>query len=105
MSSLKVWLITGASSGFSHHVLFKGDIAVGTLRNPSMLDSLKSQYPDSRLLILKLDVTIPADVINACLNAKKELMLFSTTRVIVSWKKKTEGAPENRLARALFEVP
>jgi NAD(P)-dependent dehydrogenase (short-subunit alcohol dehydrogenase family) len=56
----RVWLITGATSGFgrslTEEVLRQGDIVVGAGRNISRLDDLKGAYPD-RLLPVMLDVT------------------------------------------------
>lgn len=43
-------------------VLAKGDIAVATLRTPSVLDELKTKYSQDKLLVLKLDVTDTAEV-------------------------------------------
>jgi NAD(P)-dependent dehydrogenase (short-subunit alcohol dehydrogenase family) len=56
----RVWLITGATSGFgrslTEEVLRQGDIVVGAGRNISRLDDLKGAYPD-RLFPVMLDVT------------------------------------------------
>ncbi|KAI0789685.1 hypothetical protein C8Q75DRAFT_147703 [Abortiporus biennis] len=107
--SPQVWLITGASSGFglcmTRHVLSKGDIAVATLRQPSALDSLKAQYPESQLLILKLDVTIPYDITAAFASAKERFgrvdVVFNNAGLGVVGE--TEATPEN-VARDLFDV-
>lgn len=60
MSTPKVWFITGASSGFGRAVteivLKNGDIAVATLRKPTVLSDLSTAYPASRLLVLPLEV-------------------------------------------------
>ncbi|KAJ7434167.1 NAD-P-binding protein [Mycena latifolia] len=64
----RVWLITGASSGFGHavteEVLANGEIAVATLRTPAVLDDLAAANPD-RLLVVKCDVTKPDNIISA----------------------------------------
>jgi NAD(P)-dependent dehydrogenase (short-subunit alcohol dehydrogenase family) len=56
----RVWLITGATSGFgrslTEEVLRQGDIVVGAGRNISRLDDLKGASPD-RLFPVMLDVT------------------------------------------------
>jgi NAD(P)-dependent dehydrogenase (short-subunit alcohol dehydrogenase family) len=56
----RVWLITGATSGFgrslTEQVLRLGDIVVGAGRSISRLDDLKGAYPD-RLFPVVLDVT------------------------------------------------
>ncbi|KAH8823880.1 hypothetical protein DL96DRAFT_1501868 [Flagelloscypha sp. PMI_526] len=64
--SPKVWLITGTSSGLgravTEHVLSVGQIVVATARNTDALSDLKSLYPSTRLLTLKLDVTSKGDI-------------------------------------------
>ena len=53
----KTWLITGVSSGFglemTKALLSRGDIVVGTVRNPGTVADLRAQYPtafDCRVL-------------------------------------------------------
>ncbi|KAL4251234.1 short-chain dehydrogenases/reductases (SDR) family protein [Abortiporus biennis] len=109
MSSPRVWLITGASSGFglcmTRHVLSKGDIAIATLRRPSVLEWLKPQYPESQLLILKLDVTISSDITAAFAKAKERFgridVVFNNAGYCIVGE--TEATPE-KMARELFEV-
>ena len=68
----RVWLITGASSGFGRSIaeaaLAAGDDVVASARRPSALADLVSEHPD-RVLALELDVTdaerIPAAVAEA----------------------------------------
>jgi NAD(P)-dependent dehydrogenase (short-subunit alcohol dehydrogenase family) len=56
----RTWFITGTSRGFGREwavaALDRGDRVVGTARNPSTLDDLTEQYPDT-FLALPLDVT------------------------------------------------
>jgi NADP-dependent 3-hydroxy acid dehydrogenase YdfG len=56
----RVWLITGATSGFgrslAEEILRRGDIVVGAGRTTSRLDDLKDAYPD-QLIPVALDVT------------------------------------------------
>ncbi|MEV7404588.1 oxidoreductase [Streptomyces sp. NPDC091267] len=56
----RVWLITGASSGFGRAIasaaLAAGDTVVATARRPEALDDLVAAYPD-RAVALQLDVT------------------------------------------------
>ncbi|KAJ8495682.1 hypothetical protein ONZ45_g12760 [Pleurotus djamor] len=67
----RVWLITGASSGFgkltAEAVLANGEIVVATARTPSSLDYLKAKYPVTQFIVVKCDVVIKQDVIfNNC---------------------------------------
>lgn len=56
----RVWLITGATSGFgrslTEEVLRQGDIVIGAARSISRLDDLKGAYPE-QLFLVTLDVT------------------------------------------------
>lgn len=56
----KVWLITGASSGFGRAIaeaaLAAGDTVIGTARRTEALDDLVAAYPD-RVETISLDVT------------------------------------------------
>ncbi|KUM88691.1 MULTISPECIES: oxidoreductase [Streptomyces] len=56
----KVWLITGASSGFGRAIaeaaLADGDVVVGAARRPEALDELVAAHPD-QVEALRLDVT------------------------------------------------
>ncbi|MFE0437625.1 SDR family NAD(P)-dependent oxidoreductase [Streptomyces nigra] len=56
----KVWLITGASSGFGRALaelaLADGDVVVGAVRRPEALDDLVAAHPD-QVEALRLDVT------------------------------------------------
>ncbi|KAG1813922.1 uncharacterized protein BJ212DRAFT_1482271 [Suillus subaureus] len=73
-STPRVWLITGSSTGFGRamveEVLRNGEIAVATLRKPSVLDDLAAKYPRTQLLVLPLDVTNEAQVKSAFAQAK-----------------------------------
>ncbi|OSC98222.1 NAD-P-binding protein [Trametes coccinea BRFM310] len=77
MSSPKVWFITGTSSGFgralAEYVLAKGDIVVATARRPAALDDLKAQYPSDRLLVIKLNVDNPQEVVDAFAQVKSKI--------------------------------
>ncbi|KAI1793785.1 NAD(P)-binding protein [Ganoderma leucocontextum] len=105
----RVWFITGSSSGLgldiTRDVLLKGDIAVATLRKPEVLDDLAEQYPKERLLVLKVDVTVHQDILDAF---KKTKEAFGRIDVVVSnagtaLLSEVEGTPDD-VARALFEV-
>ncbi|KAI0738901.1 NAD(P)-binding protein [Daedaleopsis nitida] len=73
--SPKIWLITGASTGLGRQlaeiVLENGDIAVATARRPETLSDLSSKYPSDRLLVRKLDISVPEDIL-ATFSAIKE---------------------------------
>ncbi|KAG2149434.1 NAD(P)-binding protein [Suillus cothurnatus] len=73
-STPRVWLITGSSSGLgramTEEVLRNGEIAVATLRKPSVLDDLAAKYPSTQLLVLPLDVTNEAQVKSVFAQAK-----------------------------------
>jgi NAD(P)-dependent dehydrogenase (short-subunit alcohol dehydrogenase family) len=59
----KVWLITGSSRGFGRRlaeaVLAHGDRLVATARKPEQLSDLVTQYGDTRVRAVPLDVTNP----------------------------------------------
>ncbi|MEU8701028.1 oxidoreductase [Streptomyces sp. NPDC048680] len=61
----RVWLITGASSGFGRALaaaaLAAGDTVVATARGPEALDGLVAAHPD-RAVALQLDVTDTARI-------------------------------------------
>ncbi|KAI0773175.1 NAD-P-binding protein [Trametes elegans] len=109
MSTPRVWFITGCSSGLgldvARCVLAKGDIAVATLRRPEVLADLVAQYPPKRLLVLKVDVSIPSDI-TAAFERTREV--FGRVDVVVSNAGyavlgEVEGTPDDA-ARAMFEV-
>ncbi|TIC09499.1 NAD(P)-binding protein [Wallemia mellicola] len=66
MSTPRVWLITGTSSGLGRAlvetILAKGETVVATLRKPEVLKDLSDKYDQSKLLVLKLDVTNSQDI-------------------------------------------
>ncbi|MEU9985315.1 oxidoreductase [Streptomyces sp. NPDC048045] len=61
----KVWLVTGASSGFGREItraaVAAGDVVVGAARRPQALDDLVAAHPD-QVEALRLDVTDTAAV-------------------------------------------
>src|ERR1700754_4923352 len=58
----RVWLVTGASSGFGRCIveaaLAAEDIVVGAARRPEVLDELVAAHP-GRAFAVRLDVTAP----------------------------------------------
>jgi NADP-dependent 3-hydroxy acid dehydrogenase YdfG len=86
-------------------VLRNGEIAVATLRNPSILDELAAKYPRTRLLVLQLDVTNEAQVKSVFAQAKD---VFGHVDVVYnnagqSFGQELEAAPIDR-ARALMDI-
>ncbi|MET8580632.1 oxidoreductase [Streptomyces collinus] len=61
----KVWLVTGASSGFGRAItqaaVAAGDVVVGAARRPEALDELVAAHPD-QVEALRLDVTDAAAI-------------------------------------------
>ncbi|MBX7551483.1 oxidoreductase [Streptomyces sp. NPDC004232] len=61
----KVWLVTGASSGFGRAIteaaVAAGDVVVGAARRPEALDDLVAAHPD-QVEALRLDVTDTAAI-------------------------------------------
>ncbi|MFF4574346.1 oxidoreductase [Streptomyces sp. NPDC001410] len=61
----KVWLVTGASSGFGRAIteaaVAAGDVVVGAARRPEALDDLVAAHPD-QVEALRLDVTDAAAI-------------------------------------------
>ncbi|KAI0337084.1 NAD(P)-binding protein [Trametopsis cervina] len=108
-SSPRVWLVTGSSSGFGRilveHALSKGDNVVATLRKPEVLKELQDTTPSNQLLVLKVDVTKPEDIINAFVKAKESFgrvdVVFNNAGYGMS--SLVEGTPDD-VARAIFET-
>lgn len=103
--------VTGASSGFGRGMtellLAKGATVVATLRNPSSpsASSLTASYPPSSLLLLKCDVTHPADVAAAFAQTKERFgrcdVVFNNAGL--SALGEVEGTA-GEVGRALMEV-
>jgi NAD(P)-dependent dehydrogenase (short-subunit alcohol dehydrogenase family) len=86
--------------------LKNGDIAVATLRTPSALDALRTEYPSSdKLLIIKLDVTKPEEISSVFKEVKDKLgkidYAFNNAGYTVAGE--VEGVREAD-AKAMFEV-
>ena len=101
--------VTGASTGFGRSmtelVLNQGGIAIATLRTPSALDTLRAQWPEDKLIILKLDVTKREDINTAFENVKANVgrIDFVFNNAGYGLMGEVEGTPED-VARAMFEV-
>lgn len=104
----KVWLITGASSGFGRAIaevaLAAGDVVVGAARRPEALDDLVAAHPD-RVEALRLDV---ADTGAAEAAVRDVVARHGRIDVLVNNAGRTHvGALEETTdeeLRALFEV-
>ena len=101
--------VTGSSSGFGLSMvrlaLEKGDKVMATLRKPSDIDDLAKKYSSTELRILKVDVTQPAEVADAFIEAKKQFgrvdVVFNNAGSFVLGE--VEGTPE-AVARSLMDV-
>ena len=108
-ASLTLFTVTGASSGFGRllleYVLKKGDKAVATLRRPEVLADLKETYPEDKLLLVKLDVTKPEEIIDAFRKAGETFgridVVFNNAGYGVLAE--VEATPD-AAARAMFET-
>ncbi|KAI0642854.1 NAD-P-binding protein [Trametes meyenii] len=109
MSLPRVWFITGASTGFgrilTELILSKGEIAIATARRPSALDDLKAKHPSNRLLVVKLDVSQPQEIIAAFAEAKKAFGRIDVVVNNAAWATfgEVEGAQDADV-RAMFET-
>ncbi|MEU5886370.1 oxidoreductase [Streptomyces sp. NPDC047461] len=104
----KVWLITGASSGFGREIaraaLADGDVVVGAVRRPEALDDLVAAHPD-QVEALRLDV---ADTVAAEAAVRDVVARHGRIDVLVNNAGRThvgafEETGEDEL-RALFDV-
>lgn len=104
----KVWLITGASSGFGRALaeaaLADGDVVVGAARRPEALDDLVAAHPD-QMEALRLDV---ADTAAAGDAVRDVVGRYGRVDVLVNNAGRThvgalEETGEDEL-RALFDV-
>ncbi|KAI0636946.1 NAD-P-binding protein [Trametes polyzona] len=109
MSAPRVWLITGSSSGFGRETVIQalesGDKVVATLRKPAALADLAQKYPADRLRLVKLDVTVPAEIDAAFAAAKAAFgrvdVVFNNAGYVAVGE--NEAVPDD-VARPLFEV-
>ncbi|KAF8992300.1 NAD-P-binding protein [Cyathus striatus] len=109
MSSPKVWLVTGSSTGLGNAVvqqaLSNGDNVVATLRKPEVLSDLALKYT-SQLLLVKVDVTKLEEIKSAFVTAHEK---FGRVDVVynnagaINHLCVVEGTSEDQ-ARDLFEV-
>ncbi|KAF8996890.1 NAD(P)-binding protein [Cyathus striatus] len=108
MSSPKVWLVTGSSSGLGlalvQQALSNGDNVVATLRKPEAISNIASKYP-SQLYVLKLDVSKEEEIAPAFAKAHKKFgridIVYNNAGFSIVGE--VEGTP-NEQARDMFEV-
>lgn len=102
-------IVTGSSSGFGRETVIQalesGDKVVATLRKPAALDDLTKRYSVDRLRVVKLDVTKPADIDAAFVQAKAAFgrvdIVFNNAGYVAVGE--NEAFPDD-VARPLFEV-
>jgi NAD(P)-dependent dehydrogenase (short-subunit alcohol dehydrogenase family) len=108
MTVPRVWLITGATSGFglslTRAALGRGDLVVGAARSPDRLADLVAEHP-GRLSAIELDVTDPAagraavdDVV--AVHGRIDVLVNNAGRTQVGALEETTEAE----LRALFEL-
>ncbi|OCH86491.1 NAD(P)-binding protein [Obba rivulosa] len=111
MAAPKVWLITGASTGFGRLMaelaLEKGDTVIATLRRPEVLAELAAKYTSSQLLVLKLDVKRPDEVTAAFTQAQEsfgriDVVFNNAGYAAVSEVESAQGHED--VVRDMFEV-
>lgn len=104
----KVWLVTGASSGFGRAIAeaaaAAGDTVIGTVRRAGALEDLVAVYPD-RVEVISLDVTdggrveaVAADVLAR--HGRVDVLVNNAGRTLVGAFEETT----DRELRDLFEV-
>lgn len=78
------------------YVLFKGDMAVVTLRKPEAPNDLKAKHPSTKLLIFKVDAMNLQDITDASLITNEifgridlvfdiDIILWVQSRVLLRW--------------------
>ncbi|KAM5545438.1 hypothetical protein V8D89_000476 [Ganoderma adspersum] len=109
MSTSRVWLITGTSSGFGLEMarvaLANGERVVATLRKPEVLNDFASKYTAEQLLVLRLDVSKLDEIKAAFAKAKETFgrvdVVFNNAGYAVAGE--VEAIPD-KPAQAMFDV-
>jgi NAD(P)-dependent dehydrogenase (short-subunit alcohol dehydrogenase family) len=107
-AKVRVWLITGASSGLGQAIaegaLAAGDTVVTAVRAPATMDRLAAAHP-GRVAVVELDVTVSAGI-SAAVNevidrqGRIDVLVNSAGRALVGGVEETS----DRELRALMEV-
>jgi NAD(P)-dependent dehydrogenase (short-subunit alcohol dehydrogenase family) len=103
--SARVWLITGATSGFGRALteaaVAAGDIVVGAVRSPDRLDDLVSAHP-GQVSAVRLDVT---DTHRCAVVVEEVVARFGRIDVLVNNAGRTQvGALEETTERELRDL-
>jgi len=100
--SARVWLITGATSGFGRALAeAAGDIVVGAVRSPDRLDDLVAAHP-SQVSAVRLDVT---DTHRCAVVVEEVVARFGRIDVLVNNAGRTQvGALEETTERELRDL-
>ena len=78
---------------------------VATARRPSILDELVSQYPSDRLLVLKLDVSQPQEIVDAFAQTKATFGRLDVVVNNAAWAAMGEvEAAQDEVVRSMFET-
>ncbi|KAJ8509381.1 hypothetical protein ONZ45_g8447 [Pleurotus djamor] len=110
MRSPRVWLITGAATGFgrllTELVLENGEIAIATARKLEALQDLHGKYSSDQLLLLKCDVTKKEDVPSVFKDAiakfgRVDVVLNNAGTAVLA---EVEVQEQEDTARWMFEV-
>jgi NAD(P)-dependent dehydrogenase (short-subunit alcohol dehydrogenase family) len=89
----------------TEHLLKVGNKVVATLRRPQALSDLQARYPATQLIVVKADVTEPAEITAAFAKAQEVFgridVVFNNAGVVMS--SEVESADE-AAARRVFDV-
>ena len=89
----------------AEHLLDEGEIVVATARTPSDLDDLKAIYPETQLLVLRLDVHNSQEIKNVFVETKEAFGRIDVVFNNAGWAivGDLEATPEDE-ARKMFDT-